>query len=172
MNQNLPAGFPEPGRSAGGCPDDWGRLLGAASGPPAPAGRPAARPAAPGAGRPSDVIQEALPRRRRPPAGVPPRTRRCRSSSGCGSCRPAAGSSSTGTTWAVQAARRRPRDLASTAARCPRRPRRRWPRSSWAGTPRPARRRSGPSGRSGSRRRSTASTRSTARSWPCGTSSS
>ena len=60
----------------------------------------------------------------------------------------------------------------SIARRCPRPAPRPWPRCSWGGTPRPPRRPSAPSGCSGSRKPSIRSTRSTARSWPCGTSSS
>ena len=51
---------------------------------------------------------------------------------------------------------------------CRRPPRRRWRPSCWASTPRPPRRPCGPNGCCGFRRRSTPSTRWTARSCPCG----
>ena len=74
-----------PGRPAG-----VGRSAGPASRPPASHGRAASRPSAPGAGRPSDVIQEACSMPASRAGRISLGTRRCRSSSGCGSS-PASG---------------------------------------------------------------------------------
>ena len=86
---------------------------------------------------PSDVIQEAYLDASAAPGRVSPAARRCRSSSGCGASPARSCWSCTATTWArrcgTPAARSR-----STAAPCPRRPRRRWPPSCWATQTRPS----------------------------------
>ena len=132
--------------------------------------RAAARPPPAGPGRPLRHHPGGLHRRLRPAGRVRPAAGHAVLPLAAVPHRPAARAGAPPAPRRRDARRRAARSR-SIAAPCPRRPPPPWRRSSWAATPAPARRPSAPSGASASRRRSTAWTRSTARSWPCATSS-